>query len=539
MAFRGVVKTLALCAAGLWTASPAWAQTAPAPTPVSTAEPDPGMWAFDGELNGQPGRSLQIDTQLGRTMIVSYLGYRANGSALFLQASGVRGANDTAFTAPLQEFRNGRTTGGGAGNGELAGTLGDIRLTFDTPTTGTVTLPGDVPRRISRYSYGNAFWRDSTDSTVVSATPSPFDGSLTPTSYRIQLKGGNLQMNQLTTSQGRLCSYAGAYTVRGALLESEGTATCTDANGAQQRSPYRMERFAVDSLGMFSGTVLQGDAKTHFMGPCLPGAVFTGSPGTCAPFGNPLAVIVQPGMWAFDDEMDGRPGRSLQIDTRNGPSPIIVSYLGYRPDGSAVFMQGSASERVPGSVRYAMPLREFRNGPVIGGNPAQGGEVASTVGEIQLEFDSPTTGTVTLPFEAPRRISRFRYEDHAARFDKAYSATIYPVWRASGTTASLDIVARNNVFRMDTRSADGTYCEYRGTYRLAGDGLASDGTRTCTPLSGTGAGNTVEPYSVEQFSVDRNGVLRGSMRVSGNRFLYMGSCGTSYYCSGPGLDLPR
>jgi len=537
MAFRGVVKTLALCAAGLWMASPALAQTAPAP--VSTAEPDPGMWAFDGELNGQPGRSLQIDTQLGRTMIVSYLGYRANGSALFLQASGVRGANDTAFTAPLQEFRNGRTIGGGPGNGELAGTLGDIRLAFDTPTTGTVTLPGDVTRRISRYSYGDYYWRDGMEGTVISAPP-PYDGSVTPTAYRIQLKGGNLQMNQLTTSQGRLCSYAGAYAVRGALLESEGTATCTEANGTQQRSPYRMERFAVDSLGMFSGTVLQGDRKIHFMGPCLAGAVFTGSPDTCAPFGNRLAVTVQPGMWAIDDEMDGRPGRSLQIDTHNGRTPIIVSYLGYRPDGSSVFMQGSTSERTSGTTeRFAMPLREFRNGPVIGGVPGQGGELASDVGEIQLEFDSPTTGTVKLPFETPRRISRFRYEDHAVRFDKTYSASIYPAWRTSGTTASLDIVARNNVFRMDTRSSDWKYCEYRGTYRLAGDGLTSDGTRTCNPHNENGTGTTVEPYSIEQFSVDRNGVLRGSMRVGGDRFLYMGSCGAGYYCSGPGLDLPR
>ncbi|WCM88135.1 hypothetical protein [Acidovorax sp. NCPPB 3576] len=76
--------------------------------------------AFDDALNGQPGLSLQTDTPLGRTMIVSYLGYRANGSALFLQASGVRNANDTAFTATLQEFRNGKSIAGGAGNGELA-----------------------------------------------------------------------------------------------------------------------------------------------------------------------------------------------------------------------------------------------------------------------------------------------------------------------------------------------------------------------------------------------------------------------------------
>ncbi|WCM88136.1 hypothetical protein [Acidovorax sp. NCPPB 3576] len=69
---------------------------------------------------------------------------------------------------------------------------------------------------------------------------------------------------------------------------------------------------------------------------------------------------------------------------------------------------------------------------------------------------------------------------------------------------------------MATRTADlGTLCEYRGTYRLTGEGLAFEGTRTCTSSSGT----TVEPYLAEQFTVDRNGLLRGTMRESTGRFL--------------------
>ncbi|GKS76032.1 hypothetical protein AVME950_14070 [Acidovorax sp. SUPP950] len=526
-----MTKTLALCAGGLILASSAWAQTTTPPN----AEPEPGLWAFDGELNGQPGRSLQIDTEQGRALIVSYLGYRADGSSVFLQASGLRGGDSSAFRGPLQEFRNGPPViGGGAGNGEVAGSPGEIELAFDSPTSGTVTLPGDVTRRISRFTYGSAVQGGSsgqytlqTYSTRLSQTPIA--------SYRVELRDGNFLMSQLSTSDGRLCSYSGTYQKRGQGIESDGTASCVDPSGNQQRSPYRIEQFAVDAYGLATGTLRKDGIESFFMGACHAGAVILGSPGTCAWGASPSDIVVQPGIWAFDGELNGRPGRSLQIDTQNGSRALVLSYLGYRTDGSSLFMQGSTANRDT-NAQFTVPLTEFRNGPVIGGaiRPA---EVATTMGAATIVFDSPTTATITLPFDTPRRISRFRYEDHLVRFNKAFSAQAYPFWSPTPTATGIDMVVRDGIFRMDTRTADLlTACEYRGTYRLSGEGLDSEGTRTCTAPSGT----TSEAYRAQQLTVDRNGLLRGMMQsASGARTLVLGACWNGRLCTPPELELPR
>ncbi|MDA8443584.1 hypothetical protein [Paracidovorax valerianellae] len=526
-------KTLALCAGSLVLASSSWAQTPAAPN----AEPEPGLWAFEGELNGQPGRSLQIDTEQGRALIVSYLGYRADGTSLFLQASGLRSGDSSAFRGPLQEFRNGPPViGGGAGNGEVAGSPGETQLTFDSPTSGTVTLPGDAARRISRFTYGPMVIGSSSGLYTLQTYSSRLNP--TPTaSYRIEMRSGNFLMSQLTTSDGRMCSYSGTYQKRGQGIESDGTASCVDPSGTQVRSPYRIEQFAVDSYGLATGTLRKDGIESFFMGACHAGAIFLGSPATCASSSSRTDVMVQPGIWAFDDELNGRPGRSLQIDTQNGSRALVLSYLGYRTDGSSLFMQGSTANRDT-SNQFTVPLTEFRNGPVIGGaiRPA---DVASTVGAATIVFDSPTTGTITLPFDTPRRISRFRYEDHLVRFNKAFSAQVYPFWSPTGTATSIDMVVRDNVFRMDTRTENPSVaCEYRGTYRLSGEGLDSEGTRTCTASTGT----TSEAYRAEQFTVDRNGLLRGMMQNAsdgGGRYIYLGACWNGRLCTQPELEQPR
>ena len=487
---------LAASAAGV---APAWAQT----TAAAGAEPEPGMWAFDGEQNGKPGRGLQIDTQEGQGMVVSYVGYRSNGSSLFLQASGLRPAGSTAFTGTLQEFRNGPVIGGSSGNGEPAASLGTIQLSFDTPTSGTVTLPGDVPRRISRLTY-QTLWNEQFRSDFILAAfaqPQP----ITVQNYDIQLSQGTFRLRQQTTSDGSLCTYSGPYQSRGAGVESEGTRICTDANGTQRSSTFRAERFAIDSYGIFTGTLRSGDSTTYLVGPCRAGAVFLDSPLTCATVRRSYAVV-QPGMWSFDDELDGRPGRSLQIDTQDGSRTMFISYLGYRPDGSSMFLQGVTPDRAA-ATRYSVILKEYRNGPAIGG-PAASGEEASTVGEAQLDFDSPTTGTIKLPFEStPRRISRYRYEDHTERFNRAFAAYVYPFGNYEGLRTLLDIAARSDVFQMKATPTTGNYCEYKGTYRLAGNGLASEGTRTCFSDGGTTTTDT--PYRITDLTVDRNGLLRG------------------------------
>ena len=100
---------------------------------------------------------------------------------------------------------------------------------------------------------------------------------------------------------------------------------------------------------------------------------------------------------------------------------------------------------------------------------------------------------------------------------------------------------------MDTQvPTTGVNCEYRGTYRLTGEGLNSEGTRTCTDRTGK---TTADAYSAEQFTVDGSGILRGVMREVGGydsgggarqmTNLYLGSCPGFRKCSPAELEQPR
>ncbi|MDA8523077.1 hypothetical protein [Acidovorax sp. NCPPB 4044] len=527
-----LLNACVLAAALAAAAAPVHAQVAP------SAEPVPGMWAFEGELTGQPGRSLQIDTQLGRGMVVSYLGYRADGSALFLQASGYRAAGDNGFTGELREFRNGPVIGGGAGSGEVAGSAGPLRLAFDTPTSGTVTLPGEAPRRIVRFAYGAqrlsrvASLDQDMQLTVHSTAVRPETAM-----YKMRFANGTFQLSQTGTDSGSLCTYSGPYRLQGESIVSEGTRICTDASGTQQRSPYLSGQFRFDNENFLSGSVRIDGHDVFFTGPCKAWAQIGNSPIAPCSLASYGAEALQPGMWSFDGELGGRPGRSLQIDRLDNSGMLILSYLGYRNDGSSVFLQGAT--HFGGLLRfntYSFPLKEFRGGPVIGG-PVTPGEEAATVGDMQLAFDSPTSGTITLPGEAPRRISRYRYEDHTVRFDKAFEGYGYPFAQAPGNPISIDLVARDGVFRMDSYETP-TYrrCQYRGSYQLTGEGLATEGTRSCAVFGGA----TTTSYS-GRLAVDENGLLRARMTEDGGRspVLITAGCSNGRLCTREELQRPR
>ncbi|AVS79828.1 hypothetical protein C8244_01045 [Paracidovorax avenae] len=521
---------LAASAAGV---APAWAQT----TAAAGAEPEPGMWAFDGELTGQPGRSLQIDTQLGRGMVVSYLGYRADGSALFLQASGYRAQDDNSFTGELREFRNGPVIGGGAANGEVAGSVGTLRLAFDTPTSGTVTLPGEAPRRISRFTYGNQQLSRDFDRQIEIGLYSQASRSPRTATYRMRLSDSNLRLEQLSSSDGSLCAYSGPYQVQGGTLASQGTKVCTDASGAQQQGTYRIERFRFDSQGFLSGNMEIDGTSVVAAGACwMTGAVNSGTPAPCsAHFYGGFAL--QTGMWSFDDELNGRPGRSLQIENLPGSGVLIVSYLGYRADGSSMFLQGATTTDMVQLRDYAIPLKEFRNGPVIGGSVTPGQEAAS-VGTAQLVLGS-TSGTITLPGDTPRRISRYRYEDHTVRFGKAFDGGQYLSPYPPGGSVAIKLDARNGVFRMDTLSrGNNQNCQYQGSYELAGDGITTYGSMNCSTDNG-GTGSTIR---TGYFTVDANGMLRGTLRHAFSApYLFAAGCVNSdgRLCTRDELQQPR
>ncbi|AVS96485.1 hypothetical protein C8232_09630, partial [Paracidovorax avenae] len=100
--------------------------------------------------------------------------------------------------------------GGGAGQGETAATAGPVKIVFDTPTTGTATLPGDVPRRISRYQYEDPGVRLTRDSIATDTFAAVTQSRRTPHWIDVKMQDGQFSM-QIETSAERLssCTYTG------------------------------------------------------------------------------------------------------------------------------------------------------------------------------------------------------------------------------------------------------------------------------------------------------------------------------------------
>lgn len=230
---------------------------------------------------------------------------------------------------------------------------------------------------------------------------------------------------------------------------------------------------------------------------CLAAAMFT----MAAPA---LAILPQQGMWTIGSEANGKPGRGIQIDQQGGQL-LIVTYIGYRTDGSATFMQ--ASGKIESGKNFTGDLTEYKNGRVLGGS-VQDGEAAQTVGQVAIQFDTPTSGTITLPGEAPQSFSRYQYENHLARLNNDFTTQIYQYLFLDRTDVTVSIKAGSNQFYMLERygyAPNSPTCEYTGDLRPAGDAFTSKGTVKCTaPEQGI---HRADFYRFNELRVDAHGTL--------------------------------
>lgn len=115
--------------------------------------PATGLWGISAELNGSPGRGFQIEVE-NEIVVLSYYGYRADGSSVFYNAVGP--INNNRFSAPLMEYRGGTALGAGFRNGAEAGSPGTVTLDFRTGKSGTITLPGEGPKAVVKFGFGYA-----------------------------------------------------------------------------------------------------------------------------------------------------------------------------------------------------------------------------------------------------------------------------------------------------------------------------------------------------------------------------------------------
>lgn len=217
-----------------------------------------------------------------------------------------------------------------------------------------------------------------------------------------------------------------------------------------------------------------------------------------------FAIVPQQGMWSIGTEVNGKPGRGIQLD-RQGGNYIILTYIGYRPDGSSMFLQ--ASGKLVNGMSFSGDLIEYKNGRSLGGQ-ARDGEAAKNAGVVSIEFDSTSSGTVTLPGEAPKRISRFQFEDHIGRLNHNFSYRSYRANSRHYVESQATIRASESQFSM-TEVTDGlNQCQYSGDIRPTGETFASTGTASCPGVPSTFR------YALIDIKVDDYGMFSARMFTS-------------------------
>ena len=120
--------------------------------------------------------------------------------------------------------------------------------------------------------------------------------------------------------------------------------------------------------------------------------------------------VVQPadGLWSINIEINGDNGRGFQVETRNGTT--VFTYYGYIAGGHDHWYL-AAGPLINGNV--SADMTQYRGGTVLG-NPYKPASADGSAGSVTLSFLSATTGTITLPGEPGKLISKFEFNGGAS-----------------------------------------------------------------------------------------------------------------------------
>jgi hypothetical protein len=115
-----------------------------------TIVPSNGLWVINAELNGQDGRGFQIEQHAG-LLVFTYYGYGATGQETWYLAADAQ--NGSSFTSTLTEYGGGTVLGGSYAPATETGSPGQVTINFTSPTAGTITLPGESAKAISKFMW--------------------------------------------------------------------------------------------------------------------------------------------------------------------------------------------------------------------------------------------------------------------------------------------------------------------------------------------------------------------------------------------------
>lgn len=207
------------------------------------AAPQPGLWNIDEELTGNPGRGFQIDSQ-GDVLILTFYGYEETGEPTFYLSSGP--FTENSFEAELLQFEGGKSFGGDFQDAALIGPVGLVKLEFDSTTTGTIELPGEQPKTISRFSFNDLSGELNGQFEGLAYGVGPFaDDSST---FTFDLADGNFSLIRNSFFSGE-CRFEGVYELAGAGINAIGTYRCSDFS----EGDFVAEQLSVNPLGIYTG----------------------------------------------------------------------------------------------------------------------------------------------------------------------------------------------------------------------------------------------------------------------------------------------
>ncbi|QNN56025.1 hypothetical protein H9K76_15735 [Diaphorobacter ruginosibacter] len=240
------------------------------------ALPAPGLWAMNDEVNGKPGRGIQIDRQGGETIIISYYGYRADGSAVFYQAVG-KITDGMTFSADLIEYKNGPSLSGSHRSGEISRIAGPIKLVFDSAESGVMELPGTSAQSISRYSFEDTSQRLLASYFNYASVARKGSIKNIKTGYIYFAIDKNKLLAFENSDDGMKCQYSGGpLEQRGDSFRSRGFVSCQWDKDSLTQLPYHIDGLKVNESGLLAGNIRIDDAPAELQHRSILGECVTG-----------------------------------------------------------------------------------------------------------------------------------------------------------------------------------------------------------------------------------------------------------------------
>lgn len=227
---------------------------------ASAVTPQPGFWAVDGELNGQPGRGFQMDTS-GDVLVFSYYGYQADGKPTFYLASGPY--NGATFRGDLKEYQGGTPLNGAFRNGVELSNKGTIEIGFENETRGYMILPGEGRRNISRFTFSNNAPRFNKSFEGNVRGLGPFNIDSTTFTFSLTPNGEFKLLRDSFFSDS--CEFSGEYKPEGVGIVASGNFVCSEKRSVKfTTGEFSTGVMIVDEDGIYKGKLYKnGMVETH------------------------------------------------------------------------------------------------------------------------------------------------------------------------------------------------------------------------------------------------------------------------------------